>query len=154
MRGSRSCTRPAESTLNCSDGRRYSMRCLRTRKSQVVNCVDGVFAIDQMKRLILIFVLCGLLLPSAYGETISHTFDNGDKYVGEVKDGKTHGQGTYTWADGRHLLGEWKLGIPWNAVQYGSSHQFLGSFKDGVPQDIRYLARMRSRTESIKSTRL
>ena len=37
-----------------------------------------------MNRLILIFVLCGLLLPSAYGETISRTFANGDKYVGEV----------------------------------------------------------------------
>ncbi len=24
------------------------------------------------------------------------TFENGDKYVGEFKDGKTHGQGTYT----------------------------------------------------------
>ena len=71
MRGSRSFTRPAASTLNCSDRRRYSMRCLRTRKSQVVNCVDGVFAIDQMKRLILIFVLCGLLLPSAYGEWVN-----------------------------------------------------------------------------------
>jgi|TARA_B110000196_G_C20492686_1_gene363102 hypothetical protein len=25
----------------------------------------------------------------------------GDKYVGEFKDGKAHGQGTYTFADGR-----------------------------------------------------
>ena len=28
-------------------------------------------------------------------------YDNGDKYVGEYKDGKRHGKGTYYWADGR-----------------------------------------------------
>ena len=34
----------------------------------------------------------------------------GDKYVGEFKDGKQHGQGTYTWADGGKYVGEWKDG--------------------------------------------
>ncbi len=29
-----------------------------------------------------------------------HNFANGDKYVGEYKDGKPHGQGTLTSADG------------------------------------------------------
>ena len=57
-----------------------------------------------MKRLILIFVLCGLLLPSAYGETISYTFPSGNKYVGEVKisngTGKKHGQGTLIFGKG------------------------------------------------------
>ena len=32
----------------------------------------------------------------------------GDKYVGEFKDGKQHGQGTYTWADGTVDKGIWK----------------------------------------------
>ena len=62
-----------------------------------------------MKRLVaialsvLMWVAC-----SAYGETITHTFDNGDKYVGEVKNGKMHGQGTYTWPDGNKYVGEWQ----------------------------------------------
>ena len=30
------------------------------------------------------------------------------KYVGQFKDGKFHGQGTYTGADGRRYVGEWK----------------------------------------------
>ncbi len=28
--------------------------------------------------------------------------------MGEWKDGKRHGQGTYTWADGKKYIGEWK----------------------------------------------
>jgi len=32
----------------------------------------------------------------------------GDKYVGEWKDGKYDGQGTYTWADGTVYKGLWE----------------------------------------------
>jgi hypothetical protein len=38
------------------------------------------------------------------------TFANGDKYVGEFKDGKYHGQGTATYVDGRKYIGEFKDG--------------------------------------------
>ena len=34
----------------------------------------------------------------------------GDKYVGEWKDGAIHGQGTYIWADGDRYQGAWKDG--------------------------------------------
>ena len=36
------------------------------------------------------------------------TFASGDKYVGEFKDGKRYGQGTFTWADGRIQEGQWR----------------------------------------------
>ena len=32
------------------------------------------------------------------------------EYVGEYKDGKKHGQGTYTWFDGGIYVGKWKDG--------------------------------------------
>jgi len=32
---------------------------------------------------------------------------DGAKYVGEWKDGKRHGQRTYTWPDGKEYVGEW-----------------------------------------------
>ena len=35
----------------------------------------------------------------------------GDKYVGEFKDGKRYGQGTYTWANGEKDVGEFKNGV-------------------------------------------
>ena len=37
-------------------------------------------------------------------------FPDGSKYVGEVKNGKRHGQGTYTHADGTVEKGIWKNG--------------------------------------------
>ena len=45
-----------------------------------------------MRQLIFIFALCGLLVPSAYGDTISKPFVNGFKDVGEVKNGRPYGQ--------------------------------------------------------------
>jgi hypothetical protein len=38
------------------------------------------------------------------------TLPDGDKYVGEVKDGLPHGKGTKTFADGDKYVGEWKDG--------------------------------------------
>ena len=42
------------------------------------------------------------------------TWSNGEKYVGEYKDGKKHGQGTYTYGKGK-----------WEGDKY------VGEFKDG-----------------------
>ena len=38
----------------------------------------------------------------------TETYSNGDKYVGEYKNNKMHGQGTYTYADGEKYVGEFK----------------------------------------------
>ena len=40
----------------------------------------------------------------------TYTFANGDKYIGEYKDGEIHGQGTLTYADGRVEKGIWENG--------------------------------------------
>jgi hypothetical protein len=40
----------------------------------------------------------------------THTFSNGDKYVGEFKDGQQHGQGTYTYSNGDKYVGRFKDG--------------------------------------------
>lgn len=40
----------------------------------------------------------------------TYTWPNGDKYVGEYRDGTPNGQGTYSWRDGRKYVGEWKDG--------------------------------------------
>jgi hypothetical protein len=42
----------------------------------------------------------------------------GDKYVGQWKGGKRHGQGEYIHPNGRKLVGEWKNGLPWNGTDY------------------------------------
>ena len=38
----------------------------------------------------------------------THTWDNGDKYVGEWKDDKKHGKGKFTWASGNMYEGDWE----------------------------------------------
>ena len=40
----------------------------------------------------------------------TYTSPNGDKYVGEFKEGKENGQGTQTWSNGDKYVGEFKDG--------------------------------------------
>ena len=40
----------------------------------------------------------------------TYTWSNGDKYIGEFKDGKRNGQGTYKWPNGNKYVGEFKDG--------------------------------------------
>ena len=69
-----------------------------------------------MKRLLLIL----LYLPFiGFGQCISgncengygiYTWESGGKYVGEFKDNKRNGQGTYTYVDGTIQEGLWQNG--------------------------------------------
>ena len=62
----------------------------------------------------------------------SYTWSNGNKYVGEYKDGEMSGQGTYTWVEGRKYVGEWKDD---KMHGHGSltdpdGHKYVGEFID------------------------
>jgi hypothetical protein len=48
------------------------------------------------------------IFNNCYG---SYIFDNQDKYVGEWKNDKPHGQGTYTYSNGKIEEGTWKEGL-------------------------------------------
>ena len=56
-------------------------------------------------------------------------FPDGSKYVGEVKNGKRHGQGTYTWADGGKYVGEYKDGKQHGQGTYTGTD---GTIKKGI----------------------
>ena len=55
-----------------------------------------------------------LLYPENPEDNISarvvETIADGDKYVGKYKNGKFHGQGTYTFANGKVIEGIWENG--------------------------------------------
>ena len=54
------------------------------------------------------------------------------KYVGEFKDGKRTGQGTYTWSDGRKYVGEFKDGRDWNTTEYDKNRNITGKYVNGI----------------------
>ena len=66
----------------------------------------------------------------------TYTFANGDKYVGEFKDGKGHGQGTATWADGEKYVGEFKDGKKHGqgTITFANGEKYVGEWKNGKNQ--------------------
>jgi len=67
-----------------------------------------------------------------------YTYDNGDKYVGEHKDGVEHGLGTYTWGKGSNegdkYVGEYKDGEKHGVGTYTWKDDgtiYIGEWKDG-----------------------
>ena len=67
-----------------------------------------------------------------------YTWTNGDKWIGEWKDGEINGEGTYFYADGSITVGEWKDGeINGQAIQtWGDKNEwagdrYVGEWKDG-----------------------
>ena len=60
------------------------------------------------------------------------TFSSGKTFVGEFKDGDFHGKGTSTYPDGRKYEGEWKV---WNHHGQGTEtwkdYKYVGGWKDG-----------------------
>ena len=62
----------------------------------------------------------------------TETYTSGDQYVGEFKDGKHHGQGTFTYAYGEYV-GEWKGGQfhGQGILTWPDGSKYVGEFKDG-----------------------
>ncbi len=60
------------------------------------------------------------------------TFANGEKYVGQFKDGKFDGQGTYTWAGGDKYVGQFKDGMRngQGTHTFANGEKYVGQFKD------------------------
>ena len=63
----------------------------------------------------------------------AYNYVNGDKFVGEYKDGKRHGQGAYTFASGNKFVGEWKNGKRHGqgAYTFASGDKYVGEWKNG-----------------------
>ena len=62
----------------------------------------------------------------------TYTFTYGNKYVGEWKDNKNNGQGTYTWADGSKYVGEFtdnKINGQ-GTYTYANGDKYVGEWKD------------------------
>ena len=92
-----------------------------------------------------LFALNSYSLPECEGDDISKWDNcfgtafskNGDKYVGEYKDGKYHGKGTYTWGkgpnEGDKYVGGYKDGKMHGKGTYtwANGSKYVGGYKDG-----------------------
>ena len=61
----------------------------------------------------------------------TYTWFDGGIYVGKWKDGKEHGQGTETWSSGSKYVGEWKDDKEWNGTDYDINENIIGKFVNG-----------------------
>ena len=61
------------------------------------------------------------------------TSPNGRKYVGEWKEGEKHGQGTFTYSRGKYV-GEFRKGEQFNTTLYDKDGNIYGRYVNGVRQ--------------------
>jgi len=63
----------------------------------------------------------------------TYTFPSGQKYVGEYRDGKRNGQGTLTFPDGHKYVGEYRDGNRngQGTLTFPNGEKYVGEFKDG-----------------------
>ena len=78
-------------------------------------------------------VLSSALKPIAAAETITQTFANADRYVGEIQNGQFHGQGTYFFSNGNEYEGAFHEG-KYNGqgvYKFASGERYEGEFRNG-----------------------
>ena len=112
----------------------------------------------QLKQLLLTTILFVFLVPYSYGAVLNYAnggryvgptvnsephgkgkiyWPDGTQYVGEFRQGKWfHGQGTFTLGKdkknpGNTIVGEWRDGKPWNAINYNADKTIRGSYTNG-----------------------
>ena len=94
-----------------------------------------------MKHLLIILISILLLSSPLFGQEtdVLYLWENGTKYMGEWKDGKKHGQGTFTYGKGKwegdKYEGEFKVGYRNGQGTYNWSigDKYVGEFKDDKP---------------------
>jgi len=83
-----------------------------------------------MKRIALGLILVLFLYSNAFAQYLAFNFPDGRKYFGEVKDGKAHGQGTFSWPNGNECSGEWKNDFIYRGTCLFDGNKYTGEFKN------------------------
>ena len=78
-----------------------------------------------------VFFVVVLLVFSVYGRVALG--ETGSQYVGELQNGRMHGQGTYTYVSGAQYIGDWKddKRHGQGTVTTPDGGQYVGAWRDG-----------------------
>ena len=89
-----------------------------------------------MKHLLIILSILLLSSPLFAQETgLLYIWKNGTMYIDEWKNGKKHGQGTFTFSDGKKGVGEFRENKPWNITTYDKNRKIKYKYVNGVEQE-------------------
>ena len=73
-----------------------------------------------------------LFLREEYGNGFGkYKYIDGEKYEGDWKNGKYHGQGTKTFPNGEKYIGEFKENEPWNISVYDKNGNLIEKVVNG-----------------------
>ena len=97
-------------------------------------CIRGM-DMPFLKRIVLLLLLVFPLEISAAERVNPDTrvvLDNGDVYLGQLTDGVRHGQGVYTWKDGRRYQGRFEFGkrAGEGTLEWPNGNTYQGQFLD------------------------
>jgi len=94
-----------------------------------------------MKNILIITIPILLFTSLLYGQTkktgVLYLWKNGTNYMGEWKDGKKHGQGTYYFSWGGELVGEFKEDKPWNVTEFDKDGNIIEMWVNGEMESIK-----------------
>ena len=65
----------------------------------------------------------------------SKTFQDGSRYLGELKNEVPHGKGIYYFSNGESYDGIWKDEKPWNITIFNKNGRVIGKYVNGVKQE-------------------
>ena len=92
-------------------------------------------AIRSIQSVVFISLCVGCVLSSAIvaAGTTTQTFGNADRYVGEIQNGRFHGQGTYFFSNGNEYEGAFYEGKYHGrgVFKFASGERYEGEFRDG-----------------------
>ena len=63
------------------------------------------------------------------------TFQDGSRYLGELKNEVPHGKGIYYFSNGESYDGIWKDEKPWNITIFNKNGRIIGKYVNGVKQE-------------------
>ena len=80
-----------------------------------------------------VFALAIVGATAAQERQLTHTYSDGSRYEGGIRNGRRHGRGTMTWPNGHKYVGHWRDGRIHGIGTYRwpDGQRYVGNFRNG-----------------------